>query len=121
VFIKVPGTKAPEMNPPSSEIEIGMGIHNESGYLRLSPVPELSKLVPQLLDLIMSTTDPSRSFLPFKGQDSVVLMVNNLGGVSELELGAIVGQVTSDLEARGVVITCILSGTYMVCSTFTLS
>lgn len=109
------------MNLPSSEIEIGMGIHNESGYRRLSPIPELSKLVPQLLNLIMSTSDQSRSFLPFKGQDGVVVMVNNLGGVSELELGAIVAQVTVDLEARGVVISRILSGTYMVCFTLILS
>jgi dihydroxyacetone kinase len=96
-----------------------MGIHNEGGYRRLSPIPKLSELVRQLLDLIMTTSDPSRSFIPFKGQDSVVLMVNNLGGVSELELGAIVAQVTSDLVARGVVISRVLSGTYMVCSTFT--
>jgi dihydroxyacetone kinase len=102
------------MDFPSSGIEIGMGIHNESGHRRLYPIPELSKLVPQLLDLITSTSDPSRSFLPFKGQDRVILMVNNLGGVSELELGAIVAQVTFDLQSRGVVISRILSGTYMV-------
>lgn len=98
-----------------------MGIHNESGYMRLSPVPELSKLVPQLLDLIMSTSDPSRSFIPFKGQDNVILMVNNLGGVSELELGAIVAQARFDLEARGVFVSRILPGTYMACSTFSLT
>jgi dihydroxyacetone kinase len=45
-------------------------------------------------------------------------MVNNLGGISELELGAIVAQVTFDLEARGVVINRILSGTYMACFVF---
>lgn len=118
---KVPGTKAPEVKRPFSEIEIGMGIHNESGYKRLSPIPKLSELVPQILDLILSTSDPSRSFIPFKGQDNVILMVNNLGGVSELELGAIAAQVTHDLDARGVVISRILCGTYMVSFTFNLS
>lgn len=109
----VPGTKSPQTDIPTSEIEIGMGIHNESGYRRLSPIPQLSELVPQLLGLIMSTSDPARSFVSFKGQDNVVLMVNNLGGVSELELGAIAAQVTSDLDTRGVVVSRILCGTYM--------
>jgi len=91
-----------------------MGIHNESGHKRLSPVPTLSDLVPQLLDLMTSISDPDRSFVPFKGNDNVVLLVNNLGGVSELELGSIVFEIKRQLEARGFIISRILSGTYMV-------
>ena len=91
-----------------------MGIHNESGHKRLSPVPTLSDLVPQLLDLMTSISDPDRSFVPFKGNDNVVLLVNNLGGVSELELGSIVFEIKRQLEARWFSISRILSGTYMV-------
>ncbi|KAG6811701.1 hypothetical protein H0H92_006208 [Tricholoma furcatifolium] len=100
----------------TSEIEIGMGIHNESGNRRLSPNPPLKDLISHLLDLLTSTSDPERSFLPFsgeKGKDEVVLLVNNLGGVSELELGAIAGEVNNALHTRGVVINRILSGTFM--------
>ncbi|KAG6840249.1 hypothetical protein C0991_007942 [Blastosporella zonata] len=112
----VPGTAPASSHLQGSEIEIGMGIHNESGNRRLSPKPPLKELIPHLLDLLTSTSDPERSFLPFQGQkgrDEVVVLVNNLGGISELELGAIVGEVHSALHARGVVIRRVLSGTFM--------
>ena len=65
--------------------EIGMGIHNEPGARRLSPIPPLHELIPQLIENLTSTSDPDRSFVPFKGRgDRVVLLVNNLGGTSEL-------------------------------------
>ncbi|EEB95337.1 hypothetical protein MPER_05704 [Moniliophthora perniciosa FA553] len=92
-----------------------MGIHNESGNKRISPVPPLSELIPQLLDLLTSTSDPERSFVPFKGsgKDKVVLLVNNLGGVSELELGAIVAEIKRQLGQRNISIERVLSGSFM--------
>jgi len=110
----VPGTvSTPGSHLSPSEIEIGMGIHNESGYQRLAPIPPLSELMPQLLELLTSTTDPERSFVPFKGGDDVVLLVNNLGGVSELELTAIAGEARKVVEVRGFRILRLLSGTFM--------
>ncbi|KAG5645704.1 hypothetical protein DXG03_005399 [Asterophora parasitica] len=112
----VPGTAPAASHLDASEIEIGMGIHNESGNRRLSPNPPLHELVPQLLDLLTSTTDPERSFLPFqgeKGTDEVVLLINNLGGISELELGAIVGEVHGALRTRGILVHRVLSGSFM--------
>lgn len=91
-----------------------MGIHNESGHQRL-PAPTLNELVPALLELLTSTTDPERSFVPFQGKgDRVVLLINNLGGLSELELGGITNQVRKDLEGRGIKIERVLAGTFMV-------
>ncbi|KAG6900324.1 hypothetical protein C0993_012521 [Termitomyces sp. T159_Od127] len=86
-----------------------MGIHNESGNRRLSPNPPLKELIPHLLDLLMSTSDHERSFLPFqnqKGKDEVVVLINNLGGVSELELGAISKE--TSLNMPGFSITLLL-------------
>lgn len=117
-FIQVPGTEAAKSDISTSEIEIGMGIHNENGHRRLSPVPKLSELIPQLLDLLTSTADPDRSFVPFKGKDQVVLLVNNLGGLSELELGGIVAEVREDLGSRGFSVVRLLAGTFMVYSSF---
>ena len=91
-----------------------MGIHNESGVKRLKPAPALSELLPQLLDLLTSTSDSERSFVPFKGNDEVVLLVNNLGGVSELELGAVVAEARRQLDKRGLKALRVLAGTYMV-------
>ncbi|KAH9967122.1 dihydroxyacetone kinase 1 [Russula dissimulans] len=111
----VPGTTVGEAHLSSSEIEIGMGIHNEAGFQRLSPVPPLSKLIQTLLDLLLSQSDPERGFLPIgsSGKDNVVLLVNNLGGVSELELGAVAREAIGALAARGVVVSRVISGTFM--------
>jgi dihydroxyacetone kinase len=70
-----------------------MGIHNEPGTSKL-PLPKVSDLVGDLLSRITDTTDKERSFVPFKndGSDEVVLLVNNLGSISELELGGITNE-----------------------------
>lgn len=92
-----------------------MGIHNESGHQRLSPAPPLKELVPKLLELLISTTDSERSFVPFQGKgDRVALLVNNLGGLSELELGGVVNQARADLDSKGIKIERVLAGTFMV-------
>lgn len=67
--------------------------------------------------MITSTTDPDRSFVPFKndGTDRVVLLINNLGGLSELELAAIVGEAKITLDKQDVKALRIIAGTFMVC------
>lgn len=111
----VPGTAAGESHLGPAEIEIGMGIHNEPGHRRLSPVPPLNELLPQLVEFLTVTTDSERSFLPFKndGSDRVVLLVNNLGGTSELELGSVAGEARRALEKKGVKVERLISGTFM--------
>lgn len=98
------GTAMPDTHLGSDELEIGLGIHNESGHRRVSPVPPLNELIPDLIQMITSTTDPDRSFVPFKndGTDHVVLLVNNLGGLSELELGAVAGEAKHTLDKQGI-------------------
>ncbi|TFY51867.1 hypothetical protein EVJ58_g10338 [Rhodofomes roseus] len=66
----VPGTAAGDSHLAPSEIEIGMGIHNEPGNRRLAPVPPLADLVPQLLDLLTSTTDPRAQLRAVQGEGS---------------------------------------------------
>jgi dihydroxyacetone kinase len=116
MLLQVPGTAAREAQLNSSEIEIGMGIHNEAGAQRVSPVPPLNELVQILLDLLLSQSDPERAFLPTQGsgEDNVVLLVNNLGGVSELELAGIAREVVTALAGRGVSVQRLISGTFMV-------
>lgn len=68
-----------------------MGIHNEPGIKRIK-IPSTRELLEQMLTFVTDITDPDRSFVPFKhdGKDEVVLMLNNLGGVSELEMNGII-------------------------------
>ncbi|KAH9933297.1 Dak kinase, partial [Fomitopsis serialis] len=101
----VPGTAAGASHLGAAEIEIGMGIHNEPGNRRLAPVPPLAALVPQLLDLLTGTADPERAFVPFKGGDRVVLL---------LELPGVVRETRAALEKQGFVIERVLAGTFMV-------
>ncbi|KAJ6479285.1 dihydroxyacetone kinase [Mycena vitilis] len=111
----VPGTAPPSSSLAANELEIGLGIHNEPGNARLSPVPPLAELMPLLLNHIASTTDAERAFLPFKddGADEVVLLVNNLGGLSELEMGGVVGAVSKELGKRKIGVRRVLAGAFM--------
>ncbi|KAF8215609.1 dihydroxyacetone kinase [Mycena galopus ATCC 62051] len=111
----VPGTAPPSSSLSPTEIEIGLGIHNEAGNKRLSPVPPLTELIPLLLDYIASSTDAERGFLPFKndGTDEVVLLVNNLGGMSELEIGGVVRAARDELHKRQIGVKRVLAGTFM--------
>ena len=79
----------------STEVEVGMGIHNEPGTCRVAAsLPELvSIMLAQLLDV----HDAERHFIDIASTDDVVLFINNLGGVSVLEMGAITTEVCSQL------------------------
>lgn len=69
-----------------------------------------------LLEMLTTINDPERSFLPWKGKgaDNVVLLVNNLGGLSELELTAITAQAIKSLADMDIRVQRVLAGTYMV-------
>jgi triose/dihydroxyacetone kinase / FAD-AMP lyase (cyclizing) len=97
-----------------------LGIHNEPGHRRGSPIPQLDKLVEEMVEMLTTTTDSERSFLNFKHdeKDHVVLMVNNLGGTSELEMGAIAAAAVLEIHRRGFHIDRVLVGTFMVWASF---
>ena len=45
-----------------------------------------------MLDLLLKQDDPERSFVKFKQGDELVLLANNQGGMSVLEMGAVVDE-----------------------------
>ncbi|KKA26134.1 hypothetical protein TD95_004883 [Thielaviopsis punctulata] len=93
------------------EIELGMGIHNEAGSGRVTA--ELPELVAEMLRQLLDQTDKDRAFLKVDSKE-VVLMINNLGGVSILEMGGITNEVVEQLQAKYAIKPVrILSGTYM--------
>lgn len=93
---KVPGHPF-ESELKQDQMELGMGIHNEPGVKVLSPVPGVEELLSShILPKLLDQTDKDRAFVPFDSKDEVVLLVNNLGGVSNLILSAIT-KVTSNL------------------------
>ncbi|RYC64580.1 hypothetical protein CHU98_g1614 [Xylaria longipes] len=94
----------------ADEVEVGMGIHNEAGSGRAKV--ELPELVKTMLSQLLDKNDKDRAFLEVNSNE-VVLLVNNLGGVSVLELGGITTEVVKQLEGWGIKPVRILSGTYM--------
>ncbi|KAK9462844.1 Dak1 domain-containing protein [Lipomyces oligophaga] len=113
--VHIPGRKIETENLISEqEVELGLGIHNEKGCLRLSPIPSLPEIVTQMLDQLLDPNDIDRGYVDFSSAGSVVLMVNNLGGLSPLELSAITTEVVSQaVNHRHLNLVRLFSGTYM--------
>jgi hypothetical protein len=90
MHLQIPGTGPSEHTLKPDEMELGMGIHNEPGVKRIK-IPSARELLAQMVDFASDTANKDRSFVPFKhdGSDEIVLMINNLGGTSELEMGGI--------------------------------
>jgi len=111
--VHVPG-RAPggEDELKENEIEVGMGIHNEPGSERTTS--ELPGTVKTMLRYMLDPFDKDRAFLQVSKSDDTVLLVNNLGGVSPLEMGGITAEVVNQLsQDYSIKPARILSGTYM--------
>lgn len=98
--VHVPGRAIPDAfsdeHIPQEQIEVGMGIHNEPGSRRVSAtLPELIKI---MLSQMLDPNDKDRAFVPISRSDRVVLFINNLGGVSMLELAGITAEATLQLQ-----------------------
>ncbi|KAF7122116.1 hypothetical protein CNMCM5793_000072 [Aspergillus hiratsukae] len=94
--VHIPGRGLPEDTIPDGEVEVGMGIHNEPGSHRMKfSLPEVIKT---MLLQILDHNDPDRAFLTRQPDDEFVLLINNLGGVSTLELSGITDEVYRQLK-----------------------
>ncbi|CEP20752.1 DAK2 [Cyberlindnera jadinii] len=97
---KVPGHPF-ESELKSDQMELGMGIHNEPGVKILSPIPSAEELIKlQILPKLLDQSDKDRAFVEFDSSDEVALLVNNLGGVSNLILSAITEITTKLLKSE---------------------
>jgi dihydroxyacetone kinase len=76
---------------------VGAGIHNEPGAQRVSPFPSVEDLIDQLLEFVCDPNDPERGYVKFGQNDDVVLLINNHGGLSNLELGALTHEILDQL------------------------
>ena len=93
------------------QVEVGMGIHNEPGSQRL--YVQLPELVSSMLKQLLDWRDEDRAYLNVNSNE-IVLLINNLGGVSPLELAGVTAEVVRQLGQDWNIKPCrILSGTYM--------
>ncbi|KAF8926690.1 dihydroxyacetone kinase [Dissophora ornata] len=104
----VPGQGFPR-NLNDNEMEVGMGIHNEPGFERKELEPA-DTLVQGLIDHIIN----SQPFKAHRGNRAgVLLLVNNLGATSNLEMGLVTKLAVEATRTRGLTPVRVFSGTYM--------
>jgi len=96
--VHVPGREVTEDELAVGETEIGMGIHNESGAEKVKS--NLHDTVQRMLKHLLDQSDEDRAFLKISNQHDTVLLINNLGGVSPLEMGGITHEVVTQLSEQ---------------------
>ena len=76
---------------PQDAYVLGMGVHNEPGLHEINPMPPVEELVADMLQYCLNPNDKDRAFVEFRPGDVVLLLINNLGGMSNFELEALTG------------------------------
>ncbi|KHJ92151.1 DAK1 domain protein, partial [Oesophagostomum dentatum] len=100
----IPGrTKMFEM--PDDMMEVGLGIHGEPGCHR-----ETLTNAQKIVDTIMTRL---QGIVKFKEDEPIILLINNLGGVSQIEMGIIKSEAVRWCRQHNIEIARILCGTYM--------
>lgn len=111
---KVPGRPF-ESELSEQQMELGMGIHNEPGVDVLEPIPTTEELIEKyMLPKLLDPSDKDRAFVSFDENDDVVLLVNNLGSVSNFIMSSI-SAITTDLlrDKYGIVPKKVIVGSLM--------
>ncbi|KAL2783728.1 Dak1 domain-containing protein [Aspergillus keveii] len=94
----VPG-REPDDRVAQDACVLGMGVHNEPGLRTISPIPPPNELVKTMLEYALDPNDPERNFVTFNPGDDVCLLVNDLGGLSTLEIEGLTQVTLEELAA----------------------
>ncbi|KAL9649257.1 hypothetical protein ABK040_004278 [Willaertia magna] len=118
--ITIPGHDQKLYEMEENHYELGLGIHGEKGIER-KPLPEsnvANKLTKEMIEKLINYLPSSLTLLDSnttnkKKKKHCVLMVNNLGSTTLLELNTIVKECICQLEEQDIVIERIIVGTLM--------
>ncbi|TFK34986.1 Dak1 domain-containing protein [Crucibulum laeve] len=112
----VPGRQKGTSMLNEIECEIGLGLHNEPG-VKKKELRGAEELIEEMIQLILTSKGETRGerFVEVFNNtaDDVVLFVNNLGGMSQLEVGAIVDEIIDQLEKLNIIPCRIYVAAYM--------
>jgi dihydroxyacetone kinase-like protein len=100
----IPEDGEPTFELPEDMIEIGMGLHGEPGVAR-SKMMKADPLVEKMMNKIIPD-------LPFRGNDEVCLLINNLGSTTMMELLITNRKVCQILQNKNIKLYDIRIGTY---------
>lgn len=90
---------------PDDEIEVGMGVHGEAGTGRMK-MTNAKELVKYMLDIIIEDK-------PYERGDDVMVLLNNAGSMTYMELYIIYGEIEAYLESKGIHVVRNWVGTYV--------
>lgn len=97
-----------------NEIEIGLGIHNEPGFVKIPHVPTNEDLIGQLLNYLLSRDDKERNYLDYDNSDKFIVLFNNLGGLPIIEEKALLFETVKQLDVNyGIVPHRVLCGNFV--------
>ena len=101
----VPAAGKPTFELGAGEIEMGIGIHGEPGRERVPLLPA-REIAAAMAEAVLAD-------LPFRTGDSVVAMVNGLGGTPLMELYLMYCELDRLLRGRGIAVVRRLVGNYI--------
>ncbi|MCK6626742.1 MAG: dihydroxyacetone kinase subunit DhaK [Anaerolineae bacterium] len=101
----VPAAGKPTFDIGENEMEIGIGIHGEPGRKRME-LKSADEITEMLAEAIISD-------LPYKNGDSVIAMVNGMGGTPLIELYIVYNKLNQICQAKGIKIVRNLVGNYI--------
>ncbi|MBC2743596.1 MAG: dihydroxyacetone kinase subunit DhaK [Desulfosarcina sp.] len=101
----VPSAGKPTFEIGADEMEIGIGIHGEPGRERM-PLKTAREIVGIMSAAIISD-------LPFQSGDSVIVMVNGMGGTPLIELYLVFHELNEVCKGKGIKIVRQLIGNYI--------
>ncbi|XP_060584088.1 triokinase/FMN cyclase-like isoform X2 [Ruditapes philippinarum] len=90
-----PGSSGPLFTVQSDEMELGLGLHGEAGVKRIKLMTS-KETVKVMIDHMRNPENSTH--LPIKTGDRVACMINNLGGMSVLEMNVIAKDTIQYLE-----------------------
>lgn len=101
----VPAAGKPTFEIDENEMEIGVGIHGEPGRQRI-PMTSAKDVVAMMAEEIIKD-------LPFNSGDSIITMVNGMGGTPLIELYIIFNEFYELCKKKGIIIARQLVGNYI--------
>jgi len=93
----LPGA-GPMFKMGSDELELGLGLHGEAGVKTLK-MKSSQEVVTDIIDHMTNKTSATR--LDIQSGDHLAVLLNNLGGTTNLEMNIIARDVIKTLESRG--------------------
>lgn len=113
----IPGSR-PSSRLDGPIFELGLGIHGEPGKqiieIKTSPSEGLADLTAKhLVQTVLDITGENASSSTYELSDELVLLVNNLGGLSAIELQIVTGSILAHFKSLGLSVRRVLCGSLM--------